>query len=246
VSKRPSRFGANASGAASKYRELLWEYHMARGRKKKVLRKKASHYRKRMIGRKVRRNRSHGVRSNLSGYGNLKSQMPRDYRQAFDRISKSRTGKKALARYRRFIGIPVPTNISMIKDGSKGTKYLVGMGRAPVVLLADGPEGKHRKIKKIKGKWIGATNSAGTRIYLLKKNSRGPVGKNLKFVGYAPETHYVLTPAQEKAGSFKRGKYWVHRHGKEEKGKWPKVYRDSSGNYVYGPGTYRVSDWIRR
>jgi hypothetical protein len=170
--------------------------------------------------------------------------MPRDYRQAFEKISRSRAGKKALAKYRKFIGIPAPTNISTINDGSRGTKFLVGMGRVPMVLLADGPEGKHRKIKKIRGKWIGATNAAGTKIYLLKKSSRGPVGKKLKFVGYAPETHYVLTPAQEKAGSFKRGKYWIHKHGREEKGKWPRVYRDSSGNFVYGPGTYRVGAWI--
>lgn len=223
---------------------------MARGRKKKKLRKIASRYRVKLIKRR-RRNGSFHVEDLFKSRGlrkrkNLKSKMPSDYKRALTRAQASKIGKKALRKYRSFIGIPHPTAINLIDDGKRGTSFLVGMGTTPLVQIADGPEERHSRIKKLKQRRIVACDVKGRRIYLLKPNARGPIGKKLKFVGYVPETHYVLTKDQEAAGSFKKGKYWVHLHGKEEHGKWPKLYRDSSGNLVYGQGTYRVGDWIRR
>jgi len=235
---------------SSRYAGMLRDLKMARGKKKKKLRKAASHYRRRMIGR----NRFHleDLLPKPKRSKNLKNKMTREYRDVLSKAEASKIGKKALSRYRKFIGIPYPTAISLIKEsknekGRKGKlKFLVGMGYTPVVLLADGPEGKATRVKKIKGRRQVACSPDGKRIYLLKSKPNGPVGKKLKFVGYAPETHYILTRDQESAGSFKKGRYWVHKHGREERGKWPKVYKDSAGNYVYGKGTYHVGAWVRR
>jgi hypothetical protein len=225
---------------------------MARGRKKQALRKTASRFRKKMIRSKrkrvVRRNRFHveDLLPKPRASKSAKQSMPAKYREMLNRVAKSRNGKKALSKYRRFIGIPHPTEMRLIGQSSKGKlKYLIGMGRSPAAFIADGPKGAHRKIRKLRGPWIPSFTSDGKKIILLRASGRGPVGKSLKFVGYAPETHYILTAAQEKAGSFKRGKHWVHKHD-DERGKWPKVYKDSSGNLVYGKGTYHVGAWIRR
>jgi hypothetical protein len=231
------------------YSALLKELRMARGKKKKKLRKAASHYRKRMIAR----NRFHleDLLPKPRRSNKLRGSMSKDYRDILSKAEASKVGKKALRKYRSFIGIPYPTEISLIADGKKGSKrkgklkFLVGMGYTPRVLIADGPKGKAKKVKQIKGRRQVACSPDGKKIYILKNKARGPVGKKLKFVGYVPETHYVLTRGQENAGSFKKGKYWVHEHS-DEGGQWPKVYKDSSGNYVYGKGTYHVGKWIRR
>lgn len=170
-----------------------------------------------------------------------------NYRRFVGEIKGSAKGKKALARYRKFWGLPFPPDLQEIEnDGKPGQRYLVGMGGSPVAVLSDKPMGEKGKVRKIKGSFVVATDENGKRIYLIRKRNKGkPIGKGLKFAGYAPETHYIPTDAMEKAGTFKKGAYWIHKHS-DEGGKWPKVYKDSSGNYVYGPGTYRVGQWIRR
>jgi len=173
--------------------------------------------------------------------------MPSDYRRVLERVLQTKEGKTALSRYRAFTGLPFPTEIKILELPGPKTKVkvLVGMGKSPEVQLADGDEKTATRVKKLKGSRIAATDAQGKRIYILSGRKGQASKAKLKFVGYAPETHYVLTRDEENAGSFKKNKYWVHEH-KDESGRWPKVYVDQFGNFVYGPGTYRVGKWIRR
>ena len=169
--------------------------------------------------------------------------MPERFRALYEKVKATPEGRKALARYKRFWGI-MPTEIRTIElPGPKGrTKFLVGMGRAGQGGKIQTEDGRKTKAKG--AKYV-ACDANGKRIFLLSgKNSSASVSR-LRRVGRAEETHYVPTASQERAGTFKRNKYWVHRHD-DEGGKYPVVYRDQAGNYIYGPGTYSVTDWIRR
>jgi hypothetical protein len=169
----------------------------------------------------------------------LKRRMPAKYRHMLHGVLRTRGGKAALAKFRKFWGIPYPTELLMLPGNLR--KPLVGMGRTPEVVLADSPGGRTRKLR---GSWTGAFDPSGRQIFLLTKKGL-PKRPQWKFVGYAAETHYVPTKGMEMAGSFKRGKYWVHEHS-DEGGSWPKVYRDQNGNFRYGRGTYHIGKWIRR
>lgn len=155
--------------------------------------------------------------------------------------------KKALNRTKKFWGIKQLTDAQLVDVPGNKKFAFAGMGRTRRLVLADGPRGKHRKIWKVKGTFRGAVDPSGKRIFMLRvrRGKTMRLGNKLKFVGYAAQTHYEPTRAIEKAGSFKKGKYWVHKHD-DEGGAWPRVYRDQFGNYVYGPGTYTVGKWIRR
>ncbi|NDQ57326.1 MAG: hypothetical protein GZ088_09675 [Acidipila sp.] len=172
----------------------------------------------------------------------LFDKMPAAYKADYEEVARTNEGRKALRRYSSFTGLPFPPEIIR----GPGKKILVGMGRSPEVQLADGDARSVHKIKRVKqSRKLAATDADGKRIYILNKSQRRDAGKKLRFAGYAPETHYVLTPGEEKAGTFKKGKYWIHSHS-DEGGKWPKAYADQYGNLVYARGTYRVGKWIRR
>jgi hypothetical protein len=180
-------------------------------------------------------------------YGRLVGKMPAQYREQLGRILKTKAGQKVLKKYRQLTGLPWPTEIVKLDVPGPKNKAIVlaSIGKSPQVQLADGPTNRASSVKKVRGRGWVATDSSGKRIFILSgKNSNAPKGK-LKFAGWAPETHYVLSDAEENAGSFKRGKYWVHEH-KDEGGKWPKVFKDQAGNFFYAPGTYRVGKWIRK
>lgn len=170
------------------------------------------------------------------------------WHEALRSVTGNARGRKALGKFRKFWGLRAPTKIELL-EGTKGsTRFLVGMGYSPNVVLAARPNRRGEnvkgiKTKKIRGRFAVACDPEGRRIYLIRKK-RGAIGKRLRFVGYAAETHYIPNRRVEKAGSFKRGKHWVHSHA-DEGGRFPKVYRDSSGNFIYGPGTYRIGKWIR-
>lgn len=221
---------------------MLSALKRAKGRKRASLRRTASKHRARMI----RRNRAHPEEGRPK-YNRkaLERAMPTKYRALIQQVMKTKSGRQALKKYRSFIGLPFPTEIKTLDIGPKNkTVFAVGMGRCPLVQVADGPRGKHKKIKKYRGKFTPVFSPDGRRIAILSGRTKG-YGKNVKFVGYAPETHYIMSNDMEAAGSFKRGKYWVHQHH-DEGGRWPKVYRDAAGNFFYGPGTYRVGAWIRK
>jgi len=222
-----------------------------KGRKYKRLRKKASVYRKRMIAR----NRSH-FEDLLLGKPNRKKSRNRERkllgsmsardRQRLQQLKGMRIGRKALQKHKQFTGIPLPTRIDELNDGRRKKTALVVMGTEPFVLVADGPRNRHSKIRKYRGKWVATTTPNGKKIIILKNGRAGKgFGKGLRFVGWMPETHYVLNKRVENAGSHKRGKYWIHKHD-DEGGKWPRASVDREGNIHYSPGTYRVGAWIRR
>jgi hypothetical protein len=164
-----------------------------------------------------------------------------DFKRAYRRVKASPEGRKALARYRKFWGI-MPTEIRDVDvPGTGRGRIVVGMGKAGKgkIWMPDG-----RKVPA-RGAKLVACDATGRRIMLLTgKSSRAPKAR-LREVGVAEETHYIPTADQEKARTFKRNAYWVHRHD-DDGGKFPKVFRDQAGNYRYGPGTYTVTDWIRR
>ncbi len=204
-----------------------------------------------MISTRRRRSKSRNSWHKGFGYtrkkfGKIKQPMSPEYKAALAQIKKSAQGRKALARYKKFWGIPFPTDIQQIEiPGPRNKKvFLVGMGRSPQVQFANGPKGKATQVRKDKRARIAAVTADGRQIMILSgRNSRGS-GKTKRFLGHVPETHYVPTNAQEGAGTFKRGKYWVHKMG-EEGGSWPKAYEDEGGNIIYDRGSYRVTDWIR-
>lgn len=230
-----------ADAARSDYMRALHAYARAHGNSRARLRRKASRLRLRMIGR----NRKHAAdETEPKQYGKLKRGMPRAYKKLLAKL-KGKGARKALDKYRKFWGIPYPTNIQAVKSKrGTGTRYLVGMGVSPAVSLANGPRGKATKVKRLRGKRVVATDAAGRKIYVLASLTK-PIGKNKRFVGYAPVTEYIPTRDMEAAGTFKKGRHWVHEHH-DEGGKWPKVFKDSSGNFIYGRGTYRIGKWIRK
>jgi hypothetical protein len=161
-----------------------------------------------------------------------------------------REAKQALRRFRKFWGLKRPTKVLRVPPlGVKKRGVLVSMGISPQVVLANGPrKGRGVKIRRIRQKMYAATDSTGKKIFLLKKGKsklgRAPRGK-LKFLGWVPETHYVPTKDLERAGTFKKGAYWTHKHD-DKGGRWPKAFVDDRGNLIYKGGTFRVTDWIHR
>jgi hypothetical protein len=225
---------------------MLQKLRYTTGSAKRKLKAKATQYRKRMIAAN-KRHAEDALPKKKFNERALRNGFTQKYAEALAKVESTAEGRKALRRYRSFTGLPFPPEIKTLNlPGPKNKKVvLVGMGKSPEVQLADGDEYNVSKIKKLKGKRIAATDATGKRIYILSGRNAKAEDSKLKFVGYAPETHYVLTPGEEKAGTFKRGKYWIHSHA-DSGGKWPKVYQDQVGNFVYGPGTYRVGKWIQR
>jgi hypothetical protein len=173
----------------------------------------------------------------------LRSMTTRD-RQRLQQLKNMRVGRKALQKHKQFTGIPLPTRIDELNDGRRKKTALVVMGTEPFVLVADGPKDRHSKLRKYRGKWVATTTPNGKKIIILKNGKAGKgFGKGLKFIGWIPETHYVLNKRVENAGSFKRGRYWIHKNG-EDGGSWPRGFVDNSGNIHYKGGTYRVGKWI--
>lgn len=194
----------------------------------------------------IARNRSHPADADKKSFDKTKVRrgMSAKYKKMLDKVEGTAEGRKALARYRKFWGIPYPTDIRIIEmpGPAKKTKFLVGMGKT----------GKGGKIQKkdggmtsAKGVRYAATDASGKQIFLLTGRNSKSTSQDLTEVGVVEETHYVPTGTMEKAGTFKKNKYWVHRHD-DDGGRFPKVYKDAAGNYIYGRGTYSVTDWIRR
>jgi hypothetical protein len=172
--------------------------------------------------------------------------MPEDYKQKLDQIAKTNTGKKALHKYRQFWGIPHPTDIDEMEDGKSKNTVLVGAGRTTGVYLADTSNYEDKtKTWNIKRAGRIAFDVNGRRVFILSNGSQKNFGKDLKFVGYARETHYIPTGKMEKAGSFKKGKYWIHK-ADDDGGRFPRVYKDKAGNFIYAPGTLRINKWMER
>lgn len=192
----------------------------------------------------IRENSTHPADGQKAGFDvrAYERDMPEAFRREYQRVKASPEGRQALARYKKFWGI-MPTEIKTLElPGGKQTKFLVGMGKAGKGGKIKTPDGRTTTAKGAK---LVACDASGKQIMLLSgKNSRAPEAK-LKEVGVVEETHYIPTGAQERAKTFKRNAYWVHRHD-DDGGRFPKVYKDQAGNYVYGRGTYKVTDWIRK
>ena len=173
--------------------------------------------------------------------------MPADFKAMLKEVLKLRGGKAALARYQKFTGLPFPTEI-LVKElpGPKDKKIpLVGMGKSPGPQFEGKPElrGTTNRLP-----WYVASDARGRQIFLLPPGDVKGSGK-VKYAGKVRETIYVLTPEEEKAGTFKRFKFWIHKHN-DDGGKHPDGYWVTGTNgkrmFVYAPGSYRVNKWIER
>lgn len=190
-------------------------------------------------------NRSHPADAHKTGFDvtAYERDMPPEMKKLYTKVKSTAEGRKALKRFKKFWGI-MPTEIRIVDvPGPRNkTQVVVGMGKAGhggKILLKNG------KTSKAKGaKWV-ATDADGKQIFLLTGKNSNAGQRELEELGVVEETHYVPTAKQENAGTFKKDAYWVHRHD-DEGGKFPRVYRDQAGNYIYDRGTYRVTDWIRR
>lgn len=186
----------------------------------------------------------------------LLRQMPKGYRRAFMQALKLKGGKQALKRFRQFWRIPFPPAVSVMPDGKQQRTVLMGMGWTPEVHISDQKKGTNGKRVVVRGHWQVACTPNGRRILLL--SGKRALGKRLYPLGYAPETNYLPTREMEEAGTFKAKTHWQHLH-EDEGGVNPLVYADvppasgplprtvpSHANFVYAPGTYTITDWIRR
>lgn len=219
-----------------------------RGRAK--FRRKLSTVRKRLIRRNahpVKLDKRQAMYAWTKWWRKKSASFRKKYSALMQKVLRRKDGRRMLRKFTRFTGLPYPTEIKTVQlPGPKNrSTVLSGMGRSPRALIADGPEGKNSGTKQLRGKFTPVATPDGKILLLSGRNSKDTKGKK-KFAGYAPETHYVPTSEMERAGTFKRGKYWVHLHGKEENGRWPKVFVDSAGNIHYGKSTYRISDWLYR
>jgi hypothetical protein len=212
-------------------------YAKSKGKRRKALYRKASALRRRLIAANAQEELPRKVYDR-----DLPRRMPAQYKHMLTQALHTKGGRAALKRYRKFTGLPWPTEIIAVETPGRGKRALVGMGMTPNVVLADRRGGKPHKIRK---KGIVACSSNGRQIYILTGRDSKARNPRLRHVGYAAETHYVPTKLEERAGTFKRGRYWVHKHD-DAGGRWPKVFADQAGNIVYGRGTYKVTDWIRR
>lgn len=239
---------------------------------------RASAYRKRMISL----NRIHPVDylpTPSYSVPELKKKMPPKYRRIFDEMFQTQTGRKTIQRYKKFWKLPLPTAFQIMPDGPKdsGKKVpLVGMGYAPEVHISLARKGGGGDRVKIRGRWWVACDPVGRKIYLLTgKKPKLPLTGNtrkLSAIGYAPETHYIPTRDQERAGTHKAKLHWVHLHS-DDGGTNPVIRADVRAgkgsakkfsrartlrqklkalgvgrktNFVYDRATYTVTDWIRR
>jgi len=221
-----------------------------KGRAWARLRQSASAYRKRMIAA----NRHHPVDGLPMPVfpKDLKRGMPPGFRLDYEKMMRHPEGRSVLARHKGFWRVPFPPTISTFDIGPKNEDiYLMGMGFTDQVHLADSRHGdKNPGVRKtkVKGRWNIACTPNGRQIIIFT----GRKLKNTwKFVGYAPETHYIPTPELEDAGTPKKNVHWRHTHD-DEGGQWPRVFADHGGrlgkdtNFLYDYGTYSVTDWIRR
>jgi len=175
--------------------------------------------------------------------------MPEPYKQALSNYAATKEGRKALSRYRKFWGVPYPVELDDYEiPGPNKTVRMVGLGTTPHAYISGKPQGKGGRARRIKGPFLVVADANGKQVMLLRKRKskqrRGNRRKK-KFLGWVPQTDYVPSAALEKAGTFKRGKYWVHKHD-DEGGTWPKAWQDQQGNIIYGPSTLRVDKWMRR
>ena len=163
------------------------------------------------------------------------------YADAFRKATRSRDGKKALSRFKRFWKLPTPPELKVMPGPEK---VFVGLGISPAVNIASTPAKTEKtRIVRKRHRALLVTNSSGRRMWIVRSKRGLPKRPVLTCVGWCPRTEYLPTPAMEKARTPKARRHWVHEHT-EGGGKWPKLYRDQLGNYHYGRGTYKVSDWI--
>lgn len=225
------------------YMKLLRQMRGKKGsRKYAKLKKRATAMRRRMIAA----NTYHSVDGlPKKKYGNLKSRMPEQYAKELGRVLRTSTGRKGLKKFRQFWSLPFPPELEA-DESLKKNLVLVGAGWTPGVFLASCPRKTPGcKEKSIRGKKKIAFDVNGRRIFILSNGSQKNFGKNQKFVGYATRTEYVPTKGMEAAGSDKANRHWVHDH-EDEGGRWPKVFKDAAGNFIYAPGTLRINKWLRR
>ena len=170
-----------------------------------------------------------------------------------NRLMSSATGKSLLRRTRKFWNVPFPPAVSYLTGEkeralrSLGIRGLMSMGRSDRVVIRAAKK-KRAPTKILRGKWKPYADVSGRRILMLS-------GKAIKLpfvkVGVAPETWYFPTKAMEALGTDKARTMWRHLHT-DDGGKPPDLYADRGGkidrnsNFVYGRGTYSVTDWIRR
>ncbi len=175
----------------------------------------------------------------------------------FNKVIKTKAGKKVAKRFKQFWKIPCPPSVQLIKGGPKATIPLVGMGYTNEVHLSTGDKGECGNKKKVlRGQWTVATEKDGKQVLLLSKR---PMSGKLKQVGFAPETHYIPPADVEAAGTHKANTHWRHIHGIDDnkegipksKLKWPPVFADRDGkvdkdsNFVYGKTpTAKITEWM--
>ena len=171
-----------------------------------------------------------------------KSRKP-SYSAAMSTVVKTAKGRQALARFRKFWGVKHPPEIKILNaPGVPKNAVMVGMGTAPGLTLADGPKHRHKRTwrQRLRKSILVCTKDGRRMMILSGRSGRG----RKRFVGFAAKVEYIPNHGLEAAKTFKTGKHWIHSLG-EEGGTWPKVFTDGSGNYTFGPASYRIGKWIR-
>lgn len=146
--------------------------------------------------------------------------------------------------HRTFWGVKQPPTIKVASvKGVKRNKTFVSLGISPAFVLAQGPQNRPGKIRRIKKKGYLLTNGSGKKLWVYYPRGKKKYLKKKRFLGYVPQTEYYATPDLEKANSFKKRVHWIHKHT-EGGGKWPKAYLLPNGMIEYAKGTYKVRKWL--
>jgi len=177
--------------------------------------------------------------------------MKADDVQSLMQIRQSRAGQKAFDIHKLFWGVDPQALIQVRTPGRRRNRVVASLGRSPAVHLSNRAYERARGIRrrriKHRGRLLVTASRRGRRLMILNVRKGIPAKPRLKFVGWAPVTEYIPSPDIERAGTFKKGKRWVHDHD-HNRGKWPKVWKDQHGNYYYGKATYFIGDrgWLER
>lgn len=239
-----------------RYNKALKRLARSKGRRFRQLKKSVGRLRARMIKPRRVRARNHSrARRQHSLASN--ERLHRQFLRALSRVKSGRElarklqtaeGRKQLAQYQKQTGLPWPTEIKRfeIPGPRHKSKVFAGWGRSPGIAVADGPKERHSKKAFLRRKGFLGSDASGRKLYIFTGRNSRAARQILRNLGYAPETHYVPTREEEAAGTFKKGKYWVHKHD-DEGGRWPRVRIDQAGNIVYDRGTYTAKGaWLRR
>jgi hypothetical protein len=164
------------------------------------------------------------------------------FTSALRRIRKTASGRRAEKIAKSFSAIKrIPSIKKVHVPGVPANAPFAGLGITERIEISRGPKGKAHTFK-VHGTLVG--DPQRRRLIIVRDRPRK--GRRRK-LGYCKTTWYSVPPDMAKEGSDKADVDAYYHHHEESGGKRPEVFEDSSGNIVYGKGTYTYrGKWLRK